>query len=72
MMNNADPLWIYALVLRAKSTDWRCGLNSAYCTKGRGFNPRTVQTFVCMNMSVCIGSGCFICIMCTYLQKKSI
>jgi hypothetical protein len=31
----------------------------AYCTRGRGFDSRTVQTFVCMNMSVCIGSGCF-------------
>jgi hypothetical protein len=26
---------------------------------GCGFDSRTVQTFVCMNMSVCIGSGCF-------------
>jgi hypothetical protein len=31
----------------------------AYYAKGRGFDCRTVQTFVCMNMSVCIGSGCF-------------
>jgi hypothetical protein len=27
--------------------------------RSRGFDSRTVQTFVCMNMSVCIGSGCF-------------
>jgi hypothetical protein len=52
------------------TTDWRCGLNNAYCAKGRGFDPRTVQTFVCMDMSVCIGSGCFLCITCMYLQKK--
>jgi hypothetical protein len=31
----------------------------AYYARGRGFDSRTVQTFVCMNMSVCIGSGCF-------------
>jgi hypothetical protein len=30
-----------------------------YYAKGRGFDSRPVQTFVCMNMSVCIGSGCF-------------
>jgi hypothetical protein len=27
--------------------------------RGRGFDPRTVQTFMCMNMSICIESGCF-------------
>jgi hypothetical protein len=27
--------------------------------RGRGFDSRTVQIFVCMNMSVCIESGCF-------------
>jgi hypothetical protein len=31
----------------------------AYYTRGRGFDSRTVETFVCMNKSVCIGSGCF-------------
>jgi hypothetical protein len=31
----------------------------AYYAKVRGFDSRTVQTFVCMNMCVCIGSGCF-------------
>jgi hypothetical protein len=31
----------------------------AYYARGRGFDSRTVQTFVCMNMTVCIGSGCF-------------
>jgi hypothetical protein len=34
----------------------------AYYTRVRGFDSHTVL-FVCMNMSVCIGSGCFdICI----------
>jgi hypothetical protein len=32
----------------------------AYNGRGSGFDPRTAQTFVCMNMSVCIGSGCFL------------
>jgi class 3 adenylate cyclase len=32
----------------------------AYCARGRGFDSRTVQIFVCMNMSVCIGSGRFL------------
>jgi hypothetical protein len=31
----------------------------AYCARGRGFDSRTVQTFVCKNMSVNIGSTCF-------------
>jgi hypothetical protein len=31
----------------------------AYYARGCGFDSRTVQTFVCMNMSVCVGSGCF-------------
>jgi hypothetical protein len=26
----------------------------AYYARDRGFDPRTVQTFVCLNMSVCI------------------
>jgi hypothetical protein len=34
--------------------------------RGRGFDFRTVQTFVCMNMSVCIRSGYFLCIL-TYI-----
>jgi hypothetical protein len=44
----------------------------AYCTKCRWFDSRTVQTFVCMNMSFCIGSGRFLCTVCMYLQKKII
>jgi hypothetical protein len=32
---------------------------SDYILYYSGFDSRTVQTFVCMNMSVCIGSGCF-------------
>jgi ABC-type transporter Mla MlaB component len=42
--------------------DDRCGAMVgilAYYARGRGFDSRTVQTFVSMNMSVCIGSGCF-------------
>jgi hypothetical protein len=31
----------------------------AYNARGCGFDSPTVQTFECMNMSVCIGSGCF-------------
>jgi hypothetical protein len=31
----------------------------AYYTGGRGFDLRTVQTFVCITMSACIGSGRF-------------
>jgi hypothetical protein len=53
--------------------DGRCGEVVgilAYYARGRGFDSRTVQTFVWMNMSVCIGSGCFY-IICMYLQKKS-
>jgi hypothetical protein len=30
-----------------------------YYARGRGFNSRRMQTFVCMNMSVCIGSEYF-------------
>jgi hypothetical protein len=37
----------------------------AYC----GFDSRTVQTFMCINMSVCIRSGRFLIIVCMYLQK---
>jgi hypothetical protein len=42
-------------------TDGRCGVAVGilvYCARGRGFDSRTVETFVCMNMSVIIGSGC--------------
>jgi hypothetical protein len=38
--------------------DGRCGVVLgilAYYARGRGFDSRKVQTFVCMNMSVCIG-----------------
>jgi hypothetical protein len=34
------------------------GILACYA-RGRGFDSRRLQTFVCMNMSVCIGSGCF-------------
>jgi hypothetical protein len=42
--------------------DCRCGVVVgilAYHARGRGFDSRTVQLLVRMNMSVCIGSGCF-------------
>jgi hypothetical protein len=42
----------------------------AYCARGRGFDSRTVQTFVCINMSVCTRSGRFLCKVCMYLQIK--
>jgi hypothetical protein len=51
--------------------DGRCGIVVeilAYYARVRGVDSCTVQTFVCMNMSVCIGSGCFYSNM--YLQKK--
>jgi hypothetical protein len=53
--------------------DGRCGVVVgilAYYARGRELDSRTVQTFVCMNTYVCIGSGCFLCIVCMYLQKK--
>jgi hypothetical protein len=31
-----------------------------YYPRGRRFNPRSVQTFVYMNMSVCVGCVCFL------------
>jgi hypothetical protein len=34
----------------------------AYFARGRGFDSRTTQTFVCINISVYIGSERFICI----------
>jgi hypothetical protein len=42
----------------------------AYYARGRGFDSRTVQTFVCMDMSVCIVSGCFyVYYVCIYKKK---
>jgi hypothetical protein len=38
---------------------WRRGGNTRLLRKRCEFDSRTVQTFVCINMSVCIGSGCF-------------
>jgi hypothetical protein len=43
-------------------------VNSMYAT-GRELHPRTAQTFVCMNMSVCVGSGCFLCIILVFTKK---
>jgi hypothetical protein len=42
----------------------------AYYATGRGFDPRIEQTFMCMNVAVCIEFGCFLCIVCFYLQNK--
>jgi hypothetical protein len=47
---------MYIECLFILTTIWRSG-PWAYCSRGRGFDLFTVQTFVCMNMSVCIGSG---------------
>jgi hypothetical protein len=44
----------------------------AYYARGRGFDFRTVQTFVCINMSVCIGFGCFYAQYVCIYKKKSI
>jgi hypothetical protein len=44
----------------------------AYCARGRRFDSLTVQTFVRMNMSICIGSGRFLSIVFIYLQKMYI
>jgi hypothetical protein len=42
----------------------------AYYAIDRGFDSRTEQTFVRMNMSVCIGSGCFyVSYVCIYKKK---
>jgi hypothetical protein len=41
-----------------KIKDGRCGVVVgilAYYARGREFDSHTMQTFVCMNMSVCIG-----------------
>jgi hypothetical protein len=43
----------------------------AYNAKSRGFDSRTVQTFVCMNMSVCIESRCFY-VWYVFTKKKNI
>jgi hypothetical protein len=53
------------------SSDGRSGVVVgilAYYARGHRFDFRTVQTFVCTNMSVCIGSGC-LCKTCIYKKK---
>jgi hypothetical protein len=42
-----------------------------YCVRGRWFVSRTVQTFVCIDISVCDGSD-FFYLICMYLEKKSV
>jgi hypothetical protein len=41
-----------------------------YCARGGAFDPRTVQTFACMKIYICIRSGCFLYIICMYIQRK--
>jgi hypothetical protein len=66
---NADTNFTnFSLLL---TTDWRNSPILAYSARGRGFDSRTVQIFVYMNMSVCIRSGRFPSVVCMYLQKKS-
>jgi hypothetical protein len=54
--------------------DGRCGIVVGilvYYTRGRRFDSCTVQRFVCMHMSVCIGSGSFhVSYVCIY--KKNV
>jgi hypothetical protein len=50
------------------------GLTSLYNTlllhRGSAFDSRAVQTFVCMNISVCIGCGVVFFMYCTLSTKK--
>jgi hypothetical protein len=50
-------LWTKSSALNIWRPMWRIGGNTRLPRKRCGFDCRTVQTFVCMNMSV--GSGCF-------------
>jgi hypothetical protein len=43
----------------------------AYYARGCGFDPRTLQIFVCINMSV-FGAGCFQCMYIYYIFTTSI
>jgi hypothetical protein len=80
MGNGRDVMYVCMCVRKSSTvsilpvdritTDWRSGLSNAYCAKGREFDPRTVATFVCMNMSVCIGSECFLCVLWYVFTKK--
>jgi hypothetical protein len=50
-------------------SDGRCGVVVgilAYYARGRGFDSHTVQTFVCMTMSVLLGLGVSINTICIY------
>jgi hypothetical protein len=70
-MDDEDINKIFLLV-ELESINGRCGVvvgKLAYHARGRGFDS-TVQTFVCMNMSICM--WVFLCIICMYLQKKYI
>jgi hypothetical protein len=62
----------FYLIITYTYNDGRCGIVVGildYYARGRGFDSRTVQTFMCMNMPVCIESG-FLCIICMYLGTK--
>jgi hypothetical protein len=53
--------------------DGRCGVvvgTLAYYSRGRGFDSCTVQTFLCLNCLYWV--WVYLCIICMYLQKKSI
>jgi hypothetical protein len=63
--NGRDVMYVCCgrvLLILVLYYDGRCGVVVGilvYYAIDRGFDARTVQTFVCMNMSVYIGSGCF-------------
>jgi hypothetical protein len=64
-----------AVFLTSKSVWWPIGAMVrilACCARCRGFDTRTVQTFVCMIMPVYFGSGRFLYVVCMYIQKKYI
>jgi hypothetical protein len=59
---NTNYVIEYALLRLPTSNDDRFGVVVgilAYSARGRGFDSRTVQSFVCINMSICIRSECF-------------
>jgi hypothetical protein len=64
IIHSAD-WWVLTNANAAGTNDLTCfpkhrgALNITFLFIHFGFDSRTVQTFVCMNMSVCIGSGCF-------------
>jgi hypothetical protein len=60
----------FFLIYNITSFDGQCGVAVgilAYYARGRGFDSRTVQTYVCLYWV-----WVFLCIICMYLQKKSV